>query len=185
MRTHHSLRGALLAAALFATPALAQQPVQQSDPGLRGYRAELVKDIESLQAKYVGLAEKIPADKWTWRPAAGVRSIAEVYGHITNANFMIPTMAGAKAPESGTNYEKEADRAKVIAAMTRSFEHAKRAVQATPDAKLDEATKLFGQDATVRAVFHLLVTHMHEHLGQSIAYARSNAVTPPWSGGGD
>ncbi len=22
---------------------------------------------------------------------------------------------------------------------------------------------------------------MHEHLGQSIAYARSNGVTPPWS----
>jgi hypothetical protein len=26
-----------------------------------------------------------------------------------------------------------------------------------------------------------MVTHMHEHLGQMIAYARMNGVTPPWS----
>jgi uncharacterized damage-inducible protein DinB len=26
-----------------------------------------------------------------------------------------------------------------------------------------------------------LVSHEHEHLGQMIAYARSNGVTPPWS----
>jgi hypothetical protein len=25
------------------------------------------------------------------------------------------------------------------------------------------------------------VTHLHEHLGQLIAYARSNNVEPPWS----
>ena len=24
-------------------------------------------------------------------------------------------------------------------------------------------------------------THLHEHLGQLIAYARSNGVVPPWS----
>ena len=27
----------------------------------------------------------------------------------------------------------------------------------------------------------LATTHLHEHLGQAIAYARSNGVVPPWS----
>jgi uncharacterized damage-inducible protein DinB len=27
----------------------------------------------------------------------------------------------------------------------------------------------------------LILTDQHEHLGQSIAYARSNGVVPPWS----
>jgi hypothetical protein len=27
----------------------------------------------------------------------------------------------------------------------------------------------------------LTVGHLHEHLGQLIAYARSNNVVPPWS----
>ena len=32
-----------------------------------------------------------------------------------------------------------------------------------------------------RSAFTLLLSHAHEHLGQSIAYARMNGVTPPWS----
>jgi hypothetical protein len=32
-------------------------------------------------------------------------------------------------------------------------------------------------------VLTLLVSHLHEHLGQAIAYARMNGVAPPWSEG--
>jgi uncharacterized damage-inducible protein DinB len=52
------------------------------------------------------------------------------------------------------------------------------------NARLDDGTKLFGRDTTVRAAMLLYVTHMHEHLGQLVAYARSNGVVPPWSAGG-
>jgi uncharacterized damage-inducible protein DinB len=41
--------------------------------------------------------------------------------------------------------------------------------------------KIFGQEATVRAVYMQLLTHINEHTGQSIAYARENGVVPPWS----
>jgi uncharacterized damage-inducible protein DinB len=34
---------------------------------------------------------------------------------------------------------------------------------------------------TVRGALLLATTHMHEHLGQSIAYARTIGVVPPWS----
>jgi len=57
-------------------------------------------------------------------------------------------------------------------------------VTSVADARLGEPTKLFGQDSTVRAAMLLFVTHMHEHLGQLVAYARSNGVVPPWSAGG-
>ena len=39
----------------------------------------------------------------------------------------------------------------------------------------------FGNAATQRYVYTTLLNHLHEHLGQSIAYARMNGVTPPWS----
>ena len=32
-----------------------------------------------------------------------------------------------------------------------------------------------------RPVFTTMMNHLHEHLGQSIAYARMNGVVPPWS----
>jgi len=34
---------------------------------------------------------------------------------------------------------------------------------------------------TRRAMWIGATTHLHEHLGQLIAYARSNGVVPPWS----
>jgi hypothetical protein len=51
----------------------------------------------------------------------------------------------------------------------------------TPDAKLDAQIDMFGTKATTRGVWITTATHLHEHLGQLIAYARSNKVTPPWS----
>ena len=41
--------------------------------------------------------------------------------------------------------------------------------------------KLFGRDMTKQAAVMLILEDQHEHLGQSIAYARTNGVVPPWS----
>ena len=49
------------------------------------------------------------------------------------------------------------------------------------DADLEATTRLYGRDVAQWAVLLQLVAHMNEHLGQSIAYARMNGVTPPWS----
>ena len=49
------------------------------------------------------------------------------------------------------------------------------------DNDLQTTVKLFGSDWTKQdGVMHIL-DDQHEHLGQSIAYARSNGVVPPWS----
>jgi hypothetical protein len=40
---------------------------------------------------------------------------------------------------------------------------------------------LFGRDTTKQGAALMLLMDQHEHLGQSIAYARSNSVVPPWS----
>ena len=49
------------------------------------------------------------------------------------------------------------------------------------DADLTKMTRLYGRDVAQWAVLLQLVAHLNEHLGQSIAYARSNGVVPPWS----
>ena len=53
-----------------------------------------------------------------------------------------------------------------------------------PDAQMDAAVTYFGQPNTKRGVLVSIATHAHEHLGQSIAYARMNGVVPPWSQAG-
>lgn len=161
-------------------------------PPASGLRAELIADVEQLEGKYTGLARAMTG-KFGWRPAEGVRSVGEVFAHVAGANFMIPGMAGVAMPASLGSMENArahlrqletaGTEAEIIQALEHSFAHAKHALAQVTDAQLDEATRMFGREATKRQVLTLLVTHMHEHLGQSIAYARSNGVTPPWSGG--
>ena len=53
------------------------------------------------------------------------------------------------------------------------------AVQTITD--LETTVETFGFPGTKRDYLLILLTHAHEHLGQSIAYARMNGVVPPWS----
>jgi uncharacterized damage-inducible protein DinB len=41
--------------------------------------------------------------------------------------------------------------------------------------------KFFGTDTTADGILMRILVHNHEHMGQSIAYARMIGVTPPWS----
>jgi len=165
----------LLAAAAQAQPA----------PPTAGYRAELLRQVDDVGKKLVDLAEAMPAEKYAWRPAEGVRSVGEVYVHVAQANFGIPRIWGGAATTGGIDPKalsgQAGDKAKVTAALKQSLASARQAVLAVPDADLDRKVHVFDHDGTVREVMTLLGNHMHEHLGQSIAYARMNGVVPPWT----
>ena len=72
-------------------------------------------------------------------------------------------------------------RDQIIAELSKSFAFVKQAMNDTPDAALETAPKNSIRQTTVRATWIATATHLHEHLGQLIAYARSNAIVPPWS----
>ncbi|HSU81868.1 MAG TPA: DinB family protein [Thermoanaerobaculia bacterium] len=150
-----------------------------------GVRGSILFQIDQAREKLIALANAMPADKYGWKPGEGVRSTGEVFNHVAAANYFLPTFWGAKVP-AGVNpqtLEKEmsGDKAKTVEVLTKSFDNLREAILAVPDSDLDRKIKLFGQDATVRDAMMVLASHAHEHLGQSIAYARSNGVVPPWS----
>ncbi len=155
----------------------APPPGPKAQPGFRGeYHAELAE----VEDKIVRLAEATPADKFAWRPAGDIRSISEVYMHIAGSNYLLSTFLGAKAPSHVGDIEKTVTRkAQVIAELKKSFDHLHAAVENAND--LDKGVKMFGNPSTNRLVMIRILNHLHEHLGQSIAYARMNGVVPPWS----
>lgn len=159
-------------------------PYQDGTPGVTGYRSEVLSEVIVQQDKFTRLAEAIPADKFTWRPSADVRSFAEVFLHVAAANYNIYTLVGAKVPEGVEvkGLEKSTtDKAKVMATLKDSFEHAKKAITAMPDADLEKSMPWFGGKNTERGVLLFVVRHAAEHLGQSIAYARFVGIVPPWT----
>ena len=155
-------------------------------------QSEMLADLAQVRDKYVQLAEAVPESDYGWRPAEGVRSVSEVYMHIVAANFGIVMGAlQAPPPESAdpawydfANAESISDKATIVEALGASFDYVAEVIEGTSDDRLQEAVNLFGGDSSVRGALLLVATHCHEHLGQSIAYARTNGVTPPWSAGG-
>ncbi len=148
----------------------------------KGYRGEYLWQLDDVEKKIEGLAAAVPEAKYTWRPAEGVRSISEVYMHIAGANYFLLGFAGVPKPAGlSPDMEKITDKAKVAEALKASFANLRQAITNASDADLEKPAKLFGNDTTVRGVYSVTMSHLHEHLGQSIAYARMNGVVPPWS----
>jgi uncharacterized damage-inducible protein DinB len=146
------------------------------------FSAEFLSNLGGVETKLVKLAEAIPAEKYTWRPAPGVRSISEVFMHVAGSNYVLVTFLGVTAPASmPENIESITDKQRVVAELKRSFEHVRKAATAMNEADLAKPVSLFGNPTTNRGVYVTVLSHLHEHLGQSIAYARMNGVTPPWS----
>jgi uncharacterized damage-inducible protein DinB len=162
-------------------------PLQAQGP----YIVALHTDLFQVQQKLIGLANTIPEAAYGWRPAPGVRSIGEVFLHVASENYQIPVFMGADAPaETGITADfatvdkwlaKPRTKAQVVADLEASFKHAHSALHVITDDNLNEKIKMFGQEFTRANAAMLFVTHIHEHLGQMIAYARSNNIVPPWS----
>ena len=192
MGTRSALRASIVPAAFVVALTTLAPPAHAQEPARKGLMGDLLADVAEVESKLVGLARAIPTDKYGWRPAEGVRSVGEVVMHVAADNYLIPAGVGAvppaatgiKADDYATvqAYERKVPaRDAAIGAMQESFAHLKKAMAGTTDARLGETISVFGQSMTVQALWILATTHLHEHLGQMIAYARSNGVTPPWS----
>jgi uncharacterized damage-inducible protein DinB len=172
--------------ALALVPHLTAQinPYKDGTPGVTGYRSEVLAEVMIQEDKFLRLADAIPAEKFNWRPAPDVRSLAEVFLHVSAANYNLYKLVGTPPPSNVDlkNLEKSTtDKANVIATLKDSFAHARKAITAMPDANLDKSLDWFGGKNTQRGILLFIVRHAAEHLGQSIAYARFVGIVPPWN----
>ncbi len=181
--------GAVVAAPLVAH---AQQPAPVAGSAPPAAIAALLQDLAQAEQKLIGLAEAIPEEQYGWRPAEGVRSVGEVVMHVAADNYFLPTFAGHAAPaETGIKdgdypsvqaYEgRSVSKEQALQALRDSFAHLRRSMEAADEAFLGRTLNVFGSEMTGLYLSVITTTHLHEHLGQMIAYARSNGVVPPWS----
>jgi uncharacterized damage-inducible protein DinB len=184
----HSRAPAALGSTLLAALLLAAAPLaaQDDNPGKQAY----LDDLTSVERKYVGLAEAMPDSAYRWRPGEGVRSVGEVFTHVAFANYLFGDILGtpmpadvkAKYPDPQA-FTAVTDKQEIIAMLRASFAHGRSVVSGITDDRISTQVKMFGRDTPFLAALLTYVTHNHEHLGQAIAYARTNDVTPPWSAG--
>ncbi len=136
-----------------------------------------------VSKQLIDLAEATPQEKFSWRPAPGVRSTSEVYMHIALANFYLLSVTGPKMPaELKREMEKSVTaKADVINWLKRSLTAVKEAHASVTPKDLDRKVHIADRGATVDGMYLRIIVHANEHMGQLIAYARMTGVTPPWS----
>ena len=169
---------------MFSTsPASAQDAISKESAAV--IKAAFIADIEVMRGKFIGLAQAFPADKYTWRPMDGVRSVSEVLMlMVTEAYGFAPTALGGKpglTREEMAPLSKVTDKAQVVDQLTKSFAYAKQTLEAIDPATLTAKRRVMGQDRALPDIVIAVGGDMHEHLGQLIAYARTNHIVPPWS----
>ena len=69
----------------------------------------------------------------------------------------------------------------VIEHLNKGFAHAKKELEALDASNLTGKRKVMGRDLSVSDIGFAIGGDLHEHLGQLIAYARTNHIVPPWS----
>ena len=149
----------------------------QSQPA--GLQAAFAKDAGTLSDKFTGLA-RVMSGKYDWKPGQDVRSVEDVFNLIVRENGLLAGVLSG-TPDTGAKPVPITDPEKMQEALKASYANLQRAITGLSDSDLQTPVKLFGHDLTKQGAVMLLLGDQHEHLGQSIAYARSNGVVPPWS----
>ena len=161
-------------------------PASAQDDDNTAFIENYTKDFDGASKKLTDLAGAMPADMYGWRPAEGIRSVSEVYMHVADANFGLASALGVDMPtDVPENLEQDVtDKEQVLEILKKSLEHVHSALEMVMHEDLGGEVQAFSQTFTRYGVLMIISGHSHEHLGQPIAYGRSNNVTPPWSGGG-
>ena len=185
----HRLPGAALAFALLAPLAAAHAQYSPDRATALEMRKEFLTALDSLQSKFMQLADAFPADKYSWRPAPGVRSVGEVFMHVASEYyFWTPVVFGAtpSAVVEGNKagfekFEKMSSKPEVLKYLKEGFTYGRQTIASLDEAKITGIHRVFNRDTQVIAMSLDMLSDLHEHLGQLIAYARMNGIKPPWS----
>jgi len=175
----------LLPLLLVASP-FARTLAQSNMSDMKGFRAEFIGMFDQESKKVVQLLDAIPDEKFSWRPAEGVRSVSEVYVHIAGANKMFPAIIKGEEVDFDalmSMEKKVTTKADARDMLVKSISGVKEMVSSMSDADLEKSVTIqfIPLTTTARGVLLMLYGHLGEHLGQSIAYARMNGITPPWT----
>ncbi len=164
-----------------ATPA---SPAKDTTPPSYDMKAQALLDLDAVNTKFVSLAQAIPQSKFIWRPSPDSRSFAEVLLHVSAERYQILALMGATPPADfdAKGYEKSTTiPATIVEDLNTSWAFARATIEGMTNADFARLLPKLGPSANAGDVVYILVADAHEHLGQSIAYARVNGIVPPWT----
>jgi uncharacterized damage-inducible protein DinB len=194
MRTPLSFTGRFLACCLLAASyscafsqeaAAAKPAVGTAVPPAQVYG----KLLGLLEKEFVGVAEAMPEDKYSFAPPAtagefkGVRTFGDQVKHVVEANYYFfgkPGTSEADMKAKSESIKSLKSKAEIVQALKDSFTQA----QAYVDAITPDNAFVMTASGTRAGMAAFGIAHFMDHYGQMVEYLRMNGIVPPASRGG-
>lgn len=157
-----------------------------------------MKRIESLIMQYDQIAknarktiERVPDDKFGWKPHEKSSSMGDLAAHIANLqtwiNMSLDVDEFDMNPVNGESIKspKVTNQKELIELFDKSFESAKKCLENTPDEKLDDNWSLMNQGQVlftmpkISVVHNFVLHHLIHHNAQLGVYLRLNDIPVP------
>jgi uncharacterized damage-inducible protein DinB len=173
------MRAYVLALSLVAASmgAQVQQGSVVSGPGVAAAKANWMDAHNYIERS----AQMLPDSLFSWSPIAGVRTFAQLFGHIAGSEMMFcADVTGDKAKEEDAIEKTATTKTALVAALKEAATYCQKAYSMT-DAQAAGTMQLFGRERT--KVFALVsnATHDWEHYGNLVTYLRMKGMVPPSS----
>jgi hypothetical protein len=148
--------------------------------------AEVKWSYGSIKTNLTKLADKMPADKYSYRPTPEAETFARRIAHIAEANMSVCT--GLDGERKSLGAASKTSKAELVTALKQSFDACDRVFDGLTDVTAVErvSSRLggpFPPDPTRSrlATLYNLVRHSNEMYGYMAVYLRLNGVVPPTS----
>ena len=122
-----------------------------------------------LEARVMTLAKDTPEEKYSWRPAAGAPTFAEVLLRIPQGNR-------ALLGDTPASVEAAAGKQRVLELLGESLSGIRKTLESARPSLFNRDAVVGGKPTTMRGVYTSIDTHIAEQLGEATAYARMMGV---------
>jgi uncharacterized damage-inducible protein DinB len=126
-------------------------------------------------------ADKIPEDKFAFKPADSVRSIGQLFAHVADGQYEFCGAAAGNHDEKGIEQSAKT-KAEIVAALKTAFAYCDAIWAGMTDAKATEMIPAFGGIKITRlSMLDFNMSHTMEHYGNLVTYMRIQGIVPPSS----
>src|SRR5579864_7228327 len=145
--------------------------------------------LDFAEGNFLGLAETMPEDKYSFIPTVGkfddARSFGEQVKHVACAQFaFFNEFEGKKPPEDCEKggHDPAKTKAELIKYLKDSFDYSNRVLATlTANNALDRVEGRYAGPSTKLGISVVTVWHITDHYGQLVEYLRLNGIVPPFT----
>ena len=168
------LSAAVLTMATVLLPAVGH--AQSSNPVTTALKASLERSSHNMAAA----AEKMPADKYSFKPTAGSRTFGALVLHISNGNRAACHWLTGAAAAPKNDLTATSPKAQLVASLKSSFDYCSQVLENFNDSKLSDQVPFYGGRTISTASSVLALSDdWADHYSQEAAYLRANGMLPP------